>query len=127
MHNKFFSGVLTVLSFIVKIPLFGIRYFCIGLFFTMYYILSFLIEIVSYFGKGVLVVSLILKQIFFLTISFYHRPPYFFRAFAARVETIVTLRFFGVNSLLLLRQKLKQTAKIAAYAVFNPVFYIATA
>lgn len=65
MHNKFFSGVLTVLSFIVKIPLFGIRYFCIGLFFTMYYILSFLIEIVSYFGKGVLVVSLILKQIFF--------------------------------------------------------------
>lgn len=31
----------------------------------MYYILSFLIEIVSYFGKGVLVVSLILKQIFF--------------------------------------------------------------
>lgn len=61
MQNKGLSIVLKI----VKTPLMLIKYFCIGLFLVAYYILSFMIELLTYFSKGILVVGLIAKQLAF--------------------------------------------------------------
>lgn len=65
MHNKFFWDILAMIFTVVKVPLLVVRYFCIGLFLIMYYVLSFGLELIAYFGKGFLIISLIAKQIVF--------------------------------------------------------------
>ena len=49
------NSVSKVLLNILKLPLFVVRYFCIGIFLTMYYILSFVISLVEYMMKGIIV------------------------------------------------------------------------
>lgn len=51
MQNNVSKGLLNILKF----PLFLIRYFCIGIFLTMYYILSFTISLIEYMGKGIII------------------------------------------------------------------------
>lgn len=50
---------------IVKLPLFIIKYFCVGIFITMYYILSFVIALIEYMGKGILASLYILKFVLY--------------------------------------------------------------
>ena len=51
MHKSISKIVLGIL----KSPLLLIKYFCIGIFLTMYYILSFVISLLEYMGKGIIV------------------------------------------------------------------------
>ena len=59
------NNISKVLLNILKIPLFLVRYFCIGIFLTMYYILSFIISLIEYMGKGIFITLLFLKKIIY--------------------------------------------------------------
>lgn len=61
MQNKGLSIVLTI----IKTPLLLIKYFCIGLFLVAYYILSFIIELFTYFWKGIIAIGLLAQKIAF--------------------------------------------------------------
>lgn len=53
MHKSISKSVLTI----VKFPLLLIKYFCVGIFLTMYYILLFVITLLEYMGEGIIITS----------------------------------------------------------------------
>lgn len=50
---------------ILKLPLYIIRYFCIGLFLIMYFILSFVVSLLEYAGKGIVVTLFMLRKVMY--------------------------------------------------------------
>lgn len=61
MQKKILQGVIEILKF----PLFIIKYFCVGIFITMYYILSFVVYILEYMGKGIVITLYGVKKVFY--------------------------------------------------------------
>ena len=59
------QNMVRTLMGICKLPLFVIKYFCVGIFITMYYILSFAITLVEYMIKGVFITLYFLKNILY--------------------------------------------------------------
>ena len=61
MHKNLSKGLLGIL----KLPLYIIRYFCIGLFLIMYYILSFIVSLLEYAGKGIIITLVVLRKLMY--------------------------------------------------------------
>ena len=61
MRKNLSNGLLGIL----KLPLYIIRYFCIGLFLIMYYILSFVVSLLEYAGKGMIVTFFVLRKVLY--------------------------------------------------------------
>lgn len=59
------NSMAKIILWIVQIPLLLIRYYCIGLFLVVYYILSLIVSLLEYMGKGFVWIFYAMKSILF--------------------------------------------------------------